>query len=287
MTRPNARKATVGGLLSGLIVASVILGQPRQEPALAARSGLRAVGVREALPSPPARLLPGQHAYTSGVLLRAANHRPRFVRVNYLLYAPAAIRSTRVRTWPLLVFLHGYGERGSDPWLLTAQPLPKTLARTSSFQAIVLSPQLPSQFNDWSPMIEPIDKLVQRLAARYPVDRHRLYLTGLSTGGYGTWIYASRHPSRFAALVPIAGGYPGGVPVNICALRTTPIWAFHGGADTIISPNNSEVLVQALRRCGSKVVRFTLYPGVDHFHSWTRAYADPDLWHWLFVQHRH
>ncbi len=184
------------------------------------------------------------------------------------------------------MFLHGYGERGDDPKLLTAQPLPETLAHTTSFPAVVFSPQLPLQFNGWSEMIAPVDALLQRLTERYPIDTHRLYLTGLSTGGYGTWTYALRHPKRFAALVPIAGGYEqGGIPPNICALRNTPIWAFHGALDTIITPYHSEVLVNALRACGSSVVRFTLYPGVDHFHSWTRAYADPGLWRWLFAQH--
>lgn len=236
-------------------------------------------------PAPPRRLLAGQHAYSSWVRVKVAPGRAQFVQVNYLLYAPAAIRTNPARRWPLVVFLHGYGERGNEPQLLTAQPLPKTLAHTTSFPAIVFSPQLPLQFNGWSEMIEPVDALVQQLRAHYPVDRHRLYLTGLSTGGYGTWTYALRHPNRFAALVPIAGGYEqGGVPRNICALRNTPIWAFHGALDTIITPEHSEILVRALRACGSKVVRFTLYAGVDHFHSWPRAYADPALWRWLFSQ---
>jgi predicted peptidase len=239
-------------------------------------------------PAPPPRLLPGQHAYTSWVRVRTTRGRAQIVRIDYLLYAPAAIRTNRPRTWPLVVFLHGYGERGADPELLTAQPLPRTLARTTSFPAIVLSPQLPLRFGGWSEMIGPVDALVQRLEVRYPVDHRRVYLTGLSTGGFGTWEYGLRHPSRFAALVPIAGGYPGasGAPPGICALRDMPIWAFHGALDTIVPPYQTEALVKALRACGSKVVRLTLYPGVDHFGSWPRAYADPALWRWLFSQRR-
>jgi len=236
-------------------------------------------------PASPRRLLPGQHPYSSWVRVKIGPGRVQFTRINYLLYAPAAIGNNRSREWPLIVFLHGYGERGADPKLLTAQPLPRTLARTTSFPAIVVSPQLPLQFTGWSEMIEPVDALLQRLVAHYPVDRRRLYLTGLSTGGFGTWTYALRHPRRFAALVPIAGGYePGGVPRNICALRNVPIWVFHGALDTIITPYHSEILVQALRACGSKVVRFTVYAGVDHFGSWPRAYASPALWRWLFSQ---
>lgn len=128
-----------------------------------------------------------------------------------------------------------------------------------------------------------------RLEARYRIDRRRVYLTGLSLGGFGTWWYGLRHPRRFAALVPIAGGYIQGstsVPGQVCALRTMPIWVFHGADDTTVYPYQSEVLVRALRRCGSSVVRFTLYPGVGHPGSWSRAYGDPALWKWLFAQRR-
>lgn len=239
--------------------------------AVAAGGGTSATG---SYPAPPARLRPGQHPYSSTVGL---------VRVNYLLYAPAAYGKDPKRRWPLVVFLHGGGERGDDLELLKRQPLPKTLAGTTTFPAVVVSPQLPLRLTYWSELIEPLDVLVQRLEKQYAVDRRRLYLTGLSTGGFGTWEYGLRHPKRFAALVPIAGGYAqGGVPSTICGLRNVPIWAFHGALDTVVRPYQSEILVKALRACGSKVVRFTLYAGVDHYGSWPRAYADPALWRWLF-----
>lgn len=236
---------------------------------------------RTAPPTP----LPGQHPYSAGVRLIRGG-RARVVRVEYLLYAPRGYGRSRARGWPLVVFLHGGGERGADPGQLTAQPLPRTLARTTRFPALVLSPQLPLRFTFWSQLIEPVDALVRRLEARYRIDRRRVYLTGLSTGGFGTWEYGLRHPHRFAALVPIAGGYPGvaGAPAGMCALRRVPIWAFHGAADTTVPPYQEEALVRALRRCGSKVVRLTLLPGVDHSDSWLRAYSDPALWRWLFSQ---
>jgi len=247
-----------------------------------AASGIGAAGLRESAqtyPGPPRKLLPGQHAYSSVV-----DH----VRVSYLLYAPAGY-STGTKRWPLIVFLHGSGERGTDPNALVAQPLPKTLASTTSFPAVVFSPQLPPPYAWWSEFTRPVDGLVSRLEARYRIDPRRVYLTGLSLGGFGTWSYGLQHPHRFAALVPIAGGYIQGsrsVPSTICALRAVPIWAFHGADDTTVYPYQSEVLVQALRRCGSRVVRFTLYPGVDHLGSWPRAYGDPALWRWLFAQRR-
>jgi predicted peptidase len=230
-------------------------------------------------PAPPRVLRPGQHAYSSTV---------GRVRVRYLLYAPAAYARGR-RRWPLIVFLHGSGERGTDPRQLEAQPLPETLAGTTRFPAIVFSPQLPPPYTWWSDFLAPVDALVLRLEARYRIDPRRVYLTGLSLGGFGTWSYGLRHPRRFAALVPIAGGYIQGstaVPNDLCVLRSMPIWAFHGASDTTVYPYQSEVLVRALHRCGSKLVRFTLYPGVDHMGSWRRAYSDPALWKWLFAQRR-
>lgn len=258
------------GVVAAAVVAVVVA---------AAECGAAAEGPAYGYPGPPRVLLRGQHAYSSTV---------GSVRVSYLLYAPSGYASG-TRRWPLIVFLHGSGERGTDPRQLDAQPLPKTLARTTRFPAVVFSPQLPPPYTWWSDFVGPVDALVLQLEARYRIDPRRVYLTGLSLGGFGTWSYGLRHPRRFAALVPIAGGYIQGstaVPNDICILRRTPIWVFHGADDATVYPYQSEVLVRALRRCGSEVVRFTLYPGVDHRGSWARAYRDPALWKWLFAQRR-
>jgi len=248
--------------------------------ALGAAYGGTATGATSSYPAPPRTLQAGQHPYSSV----AGN-----TRLNYLLYAPSAYRTDPRRRWPLVVFLHGSGERGTDPLQLVDEPLPNTLATTTGFPAVVVSPQAPATYYSWSDLIEPVDALVQQIETRYRIDPRRVYLTGLSMGGFGTWHYALQHPTRFAALVPIAGGYVQGsraIPPNICVLRRTPIWAFNGTADTIVYPYQPEILVQALRACGSTVVRLTLYQGVDHFGSWPRAYADPALWKWLFAQRR-
>jgi predicted peptidase len=105
-------------------------------------------------------------------------------------------------------------------------------------------------------------------------------------GGFGSWEYALRYPKRFAAVVPIAGGYWEGrriVPENICILKDVPIWAFHGGSDTTVQSWQSEILVEALKACGS-TIRFTLYSDAEHEDSFLRAYADPELYPWLFAQ---
>ncbi len=122
--------------------------------------------------------------------------------------------------------------------------------------------------------------------ANYAVDSNRIYLTGLSMGGFGTWRLALRYPERFAAIVPIAGGYiteSDAIPENICDLKDVPIWAFHGAQDTVVLPRQSEIMVNALQGCDGHV-RFTPYTGAEHEGSWQLAYADPELYEWLLQQ---
>jgi predicted peptidase len=155
----------------------------------------------------------------------------------------------------------------------------------TDFPFIVLSPQCPSDAF-WESQVGRLDSLLEEISATYDVDESRIYLTGLSMGGYGAWHYALREPTRFAAVVPIAGGYIQGsdeVPENICVLQDVPMWVFHGAGDKVVLPRQSEVLVDALRACPSKV-RFTLYPGAAHDESWKLAYADPELYAWLLAQ---
>ena len=196
--------------------------------------------------------------------------------VRFLLYLPENYDPHQ--QWPLILFLHGRGERGMDIELIKAQPLPKLLETQSNLPFIVVSPQLPS--GDWSHYIDPVDELLTHLEATLPIDSSRLYLTGLSLGGFGVWNYALRYPDRFTAIAPIAGWYiyqGEQVPEDICILSKLPIWVFHGGGDTIIEPYHSQVLVDALMACGSDV-KFTLYPNVEHDIAWINAYNDPALY---------
>jgi predicted peptidase len=218
-------------------------------------------------------LQPGQHPHTfqssSGI------------EVRFLLYLPKNYDPHQ--KWPLILFLHGRGERGTNIDLIKAQPLPKLLETQSSFPFIVVSPQVSS--GDWSNYIDPVDELLTHLEATLPIDSSRLYLTGLSMGGFGVWDYALRYPDRFTAIAPIAGGYmyeSGQVPKDICKLNKLPIWVFHGGADTVIEPYHSQVLVDALMACGSDV-KFTLYPNAEHEIAWINAYNDPALYEWFLA----
>jgi predicted peptidase len=151
---------------------------------------------------------------------------------------------------------------------------------------IVVSPQLPSSQGGWS--VSHIDELIARARAENQVDTTRIYLTGLSMGGYGTWAYAVSRPNVVAAVVPIAGA---GSPGQACAMRDLPVWAFHGDADGTVNVSGSVNMINALNACspGPTVTpKLTIYPGVGH-DSWTRTYdgsAGHDIFAWLLGYHR-
>lgn len=259
-------------------------------------------------PTPPVDLQPlqaGQHPYALQVTYPESGGQ-RTVVLRYLMYAPKAYGKDPKVRWPLILFLHGSGEAGNNLQKLTKTGLPLNLQQNPDFPFLVISPQLaapgPSSasspmINDpdiylanygWGKAIEALEVLLDRLITEYPVDRQRVYLTGLSLGGFGAWDYALRHPGRFAAVVPIAGGYTfssTSAPENICGLKNLPIWAFHGKLDEAVPFELSQILVDALKTCSGKA-RLTLYPDGDHHASWTRAYADPALWEWLLAQRK-
>jgi len=154
------------------------------------------------------------------------------------------------------------------------------LAAGFELPAIVVSPQCPlsSQFGWSTPAVL---ALVDDLCQRHAVDRDRIYLTGLSMGGYGTWAVACEAPERFAAIAPICGG---GDPTKADRLVGLPTWAFHGSADRVVPLAQNEAMVRAIEAAGG-APKFTVYDGVNH-DSWTRTYDDPAFWEWLLAQKR-
>lgn len=193
---------------------------------------------------------------------------------------------------PLILFLHGAGERGEDNRVQLAY-LPEIMARPemrSKFPAYVLAPQCPPgrswSRRTWAAEVPPIPPdalpaMVDDIADRHPVDRKRLYLTGLSMGGFGTWELAARMPETWAAIVPICGG---GDPGTAARVKDISIWAFHGAEDEVVPPEKSQEMIEAVRRAGGRP-RYSELAGVGH-DSWTPAYGDPALLEWLFSQKR-
>ncbi|MBL9202904.1 MAG: prolyl oligopeptidase family serine peptidase [Opitutaceae bacterium] len=217
------------------------------------------------------------------------------VGYHYLLALPTGYAAAKDKQWPLLVFLHGSGERGSDPWLVAKHGPPKLLRESPLSSAgkalaenfIVVSPQCPA--NTWWDD-DAIGALLDEIAAKHRVDAKRTYLTGLSMGGFGTWSYAIKNPGRFAAIVPICGGGEPSMVRRMARVRrneltTLGVWVFHGAKDPTVLLEESEKLVDALKKAAVTEVQFTIYPEAKH-DSWTETYANPELYAWLLKHHR-
>ncbi len=206
----------------------------------------------------------------------------RTLSADYLRFLPAGYDASSGKRWPLIFFLHGAGERGSDVWKVTAHGPPKIDTTETNFPFIVVSPQCPDG-KIWSDDL--LLALLDNVETNYAVDTHRVYLTGLSMGGFGTWSLGLRHPERFAAIAPIAGGGNFITPYGVdqSELKRLPIWAFHGGQDPVVPVEETKRMVSLMKKIGVKEVKFTLYPDAQH-DCWTQTYTNKELFTW-FLQH--
>lgn len=200
----------------------------------------------------------------------------------YLLFLPAGYGAEPAKKWPLILFLHGAGERGSNIWMVAKHGPPKIAESATNFPFIVVSPQCP-EGRIWSNDV--LLALLEEIESKHAVDAKRIYLTGLSMGGFGTWSLGLSHPEKFAAIAPICGG--GEIITPLLAdkrmLASLPVWAFHGAKDPVVPLEESERMVRLMKSYGAKEVKFTTYPEAQH-DSWTQTYADPELFAW-FLQH--
>lgn len=204
------------------------------------------------------------------------------VKLDYLLSLPPDYNKEPEKKWPLMLFLHGSGERGTDvnavkkhgpPHIIDTDP-DSAVAK----EFIVVSPQCPPG-RWWKP--DELASLLDDIQAKYRVDADRVYLTGLSMGGFGTWDLASNFPERFAAIAPMCGG---GRVEMARRLKNMPIWVFHGEKDPAVPIARSEEMVEALTKLGADV-KFTRYPNVGH-DCWTQSYENPELYAWFLSHHR-
>ena len=201
------------------------------------------------------------------------------VRLNYLLFLPEGYSDDGEGKWPLILFLHGMGERGNDLEKLKVHGISKIVEQKRDFPFIAVSPQCPDT-SFWTVEMESLNALLDEIVKKYAVDENRIYLTGLSMGGYGAWNLATAYPDRFAAIAPICGG---GDPKKAHLLKDIPIWVFHGAKDTTVPPERSEEMVNALKEAGGNV-KYTVYPEAGH-DSWTETYNNPELYEW-FLKHK-
>ncbi len=186
--------------------------------------------------------------------------------------------------WPLILFLHGSGERGQDGQKQATVGLgPAIQENPEGWPAVVLMPQCPKE-EQWRD--EPLNrayKLLGQIEAQHKTNPRRVYLTGLSMGGYGCWNLACQHPDRFAAVAPICGAAD---PFWVWQrLSKVPVWNFHGAADEVVPVSFSRALADALAKAGNTQARFSEYPTEKH-DVWNRVYREPDFIQWLFTRRR-
>lgn len=219
----------------------------------------------------------------------------------YVVYVP--YEYTPQTEIPMIVFLHGAGERGQNGLVQTEVGLATSIRRhPERWKAIVVFPQCPAG-RYYNEIEEDIDLCINKTLKEYNIDRKRIYLTGLSMGGFGTWIYGAKHADMFAALVPICGGgelafikqrlerpgipdeTPQDVEQRVQRLKDMPIWAFHGADDDVVPVDCTRNFVQKIKDAGGTKILYTEYPGVKH-NSWVKAYEESELPKWLFSQHK-
>jgi predicted peptidase len=195
----------------------------------------------------------------------------------YLVYLPQRYEWSDA-VWPVILFLHGAGERGDGPEVVRQQGLAKRLAGGADLPFIVVAPQCLAE-ESWQP--ETLGLLLDLIETDYRVDSNRVYLTGMSMGGRGTWTLASAYPKRFAAIAPVCGR---GEPAEAEKVAHLPVWAFHGALDPLVPLERSQEMIAAVQACGGEA-RLTVYEDAEH-DSWTQAYAEPELYSWLLSKRR-
>ncbi|RAJ00640.1 dienelactone hydrolase family protein [Paenibacillus pabuli] len=201
------------------------------------------------------------------------------VTLDYLLHIPEKEQPlAEDQKWPVILFLHGAGERGNDLEMLKANGVPLIADQDKSFPFIVISPQCP-QSELWANEKEAVMAILEQVLENYPADKKRVYLTGLSMGGYGSWHLPMDYPDVFAAIAPVCGG---GDPSKAKTLLNVPIWAFHGAKDDVVYVTESEKIVHALEALNADV-KLTIYPEGGH-DAWTETYENPELYKW-FLSH--
>lgn len=199
------------------------------------------------------------------------------LKLDYLLYLPDQYKESGDSLFPLLIYLHGKSHRGSNLNKLKGYGLPFLIEKGHKYNFIIASPQCPST-TSWTE-INWFDPLLRNLSAEYRIDPERVYVIGISLGGYGTWQAAVDHPDEIAAIIPLCGGCVDSD--NICKIKNIPVWAFHGTADKLVNIRETESLVERLQNCDGNV-KFTRLENAGH--DITNIFEKQEIYDWLLQQ---
>lgn len=199
------------------------------------------------------------------------------IRCEYLLYLPKDY-STQDISFPLIIYLHGGSQRGTDLSKLKRYGLPYFIDKGQNYDFIIASPQCP-EYTTWN-SVNWFDSLFLDLCSRYRIDKSRVYVTGISMGGYGAWQVAMDYPDTFAAIVPLCGGCFDST--NICRIKELPVWTFHGSADSVVMVNETERLVARLNKCGGHII-YTRLENEGHFIQYLYE-KKPEIYEWMLKQ---
>lgn len=200
--------------------------------------------------------------------------------LNYMVYLPQSYNSSK--KWPLILSLHGSGERGNNIENVKKYGIHKILRENNDFPFVVISPQCPSG-EIWEMQFSLLKELLNDIENNYNIDSERIYLTGYSMGGYGAWNFAILNPEIFAAIVPVSGGAIS--PQKALRIKNLPIWVAHGDNDTSVQFEESKRIVDCLKIYNPNII-FKIYEGAGH-EVCTTAYEEPELFKWLIKQKRH
>jgi len=199
------------------------------------------------------------------------------IKLNYALYTPNIYRKTESEL-PLVLYLHGVGERGTDLKKLELNGIPELISKGKDFPFLTLAPQCPD-FGWWSrsEYVEALASLTKEIISSHRVDKKKVYVTGLSMGGYGTLALAKKYPQLFSAIIPICGGMDDHKDIE--RLGDMPIWLFHGDKDNT-HPVERSTAIYDLLKPNNKKIKLTIYEGVGH-NSWDETYANDEVYEWL------
>jgi predicted peptidase len=219
----------------------------------------------------------GQQVEATTVVKYESNGSQQEATIRYWLYLPTDYKADGEERWPMMLFLHGSGERGDDLAVVKIHGPPKVIEAGKSLPMIVVSPQCPSD-QRWN--AEALAKLVDDLANTYRVDHSRLYVTGLSMGGAGTWSLLSEKPGMFAAGLPICGRVD---PDAAAKMTDVPLWIVVGAKDRKELVESNQQAAAAIEKAGGKSMKLTVYPDAGH-DSWTETYNNAEVYEWLLKQ---